>query len=250
MTIEQHAGIIPAMAHRQAELLRRIEERLAAVGLSERKACLNAQIGVDFIRDIRRRDHSPKAEKLSLLARVLQCPVSYLVDAVMPDDSPTEQQLPGGHLAEVEYNPVYIVGDVEAGAWRFAEQLAEEEWEAMTCDDRPEYRGAVRFGLRVRGPSMNDYYPPGTILDCVRFIGIDRRPRHGDHVIVYKRGPTNLTEATVKELVWAGGQWELWPRSSHPDHQRPVLLEGAPSDDENEDLRIVALVIGSYVRRA
>lgn len=254
MTLADYRGTIPVMAeevppNRQAELLRRIDERLTAMKLSERKASLNAKAGADFIRDIRRRGHSPKADKLARLAKVLEVPSTHLVEAVEPDDEPVEAQLPGGELAEANTNLCYIVGNVEAGAWRPAIQLSEEEWEAMTCDDRPEFRGGLRFGLRVRGPSMNDHYAPGTILDCVRFIGIDRRPKDGDHVIVYRRGPGDLVEATVKELVEVAGGWELWPRSSHPAHQTPLTLESAPSDDENEEIRVAALVIGSYHKR-
>lgn len=152
-------------------------------------------------------------------------------------------------LVDAPLDVCYIVGVVEAGAWREAIELPREEWERVYFEDRPEFRGAQRFGLRVRGPSMNRFYPPGTILDCVRFIGISRRPREGDHVVVYRRGPGDLMEATVKELIRSGERWELWPRSDHPAHKSPLALEGAPEDDTNEDLRIVALVIGAYTRR-
>lgn len=146
--------------------------------------------------------------------------------------------------------PFYIVGAVEAGAWREAIELPQEEWEPVQFEARPEYQGARRFGLRVRGQSMNEHYPPGSILDCVNLIDIRRQPQHGDHVVVYRRGPSDLIEATVKELVIDGDRWELWPRSSHPAFATPLVLEQAPSDDENEDVRVVALVIGSYHRRA
>lgn len=241
------------MQNRQSRLLEMIDERLKVVGLSERKACLKAQVGVDFVRDIRRRGHSPKADKLARLATVLQTPASKLLDAAELDGESkieTELNLPGTELAETTLDICYIVGNVEAGAWRAAIELPKDEWEPVGFEPRADFQGAIRFGLRVRGPSMNRYYPPGTILDCVKFIGAQRAPREGDHVIVYRRGPGDLLEATVKELVRQNGQWELWPRSTHPDHQLPLVLDRVPDDDENEPIRIVALVIASYHRRA
>lgn len=156
------------------------------------------------------------------------------------------------HIQEVVPAPLnlfYIVGTVEAGAWREVAELPEEEWEAVQFETRPEYQGARRFGLRVRGQSMNQHYPPGSILDCVSFWEIRRRPQDGDHVVVYRRGPSDLIEATVKELVRANGGWELWPRSTHQAHKSPLTIDHIPEDDENEPIRIVALVIGSYRRR-
>ena len=49
------------------ELIQRIEERLKALGLSERKACLKAALEVDAIRNIRR-GYGPRAETLKALA--------------------------------------------------------------------------------------------------------------------------------------------------------------------------------------
>lgn len=242
------------MEHRQARLLAIIDERLQALGLSERKASLNAVGKPDFIRDIRRRGHSPKADKLAALARVLQVPPARLLEAVEPDPSDYDESaanLAGSELASSPLNICYIVGNVEAGAWRTATELPKDEWEPVPFEPRVDFPSdACRFGLRVRGLSMNRFYPPGTILDCIRFIGADRSPHEGDHVIVYRRGPGDLIEATVKELTRANGRWELWPRSTHPDYQEPLVLDHPPDEsDENEDVQIIALVVGSYHRR-
>lgn len=239
--------------HGQQQLLTIIADRLRALGLSERKAVLAADVGEDFIRDIRRRGHSPKADKLVRLARVLQIPPARLLEAAeLRGNGHGEPEsiinFQGSELAQAHLSLCYIVGNVEAGAWRSAVELPRDEWEPMGCEYRPEFEG-VRFGLRVRGPSMNRYYQPGTILDCVRFIGTNRAPRDGDHVIVYRRGPGDLIEATVKELVRSGDHWQLWPRSTHPDHQSPIELADIPGDDENEEIRLHALVIGAYTRR-
>ena len=63
------------------ELLKRIEDRLNDLGLSERKACLKAALGVDSIRNIRR-GYGPRAETLKALAQVLEVPSTHLLEAV------------------------------------------------------------------------------------------------------------------------------------------------------------------------
>jgi transcriptional regulator with XRE-family HTH domain len=63
------------------ELLRQIEERLDALGLSERKACLKAALSVDAIRNIRR-GYGPRAETLKALAQILEVPSGRLLEAL------------------------------------------------------------------------------------------------------------------------------------------------------------------------
>ncbi len=67
----------------QTLLLERIAECIAAREVPEHIALREAGLHPDFLRDIRRRGHSPKAEKLRKLASWLERPVSYLVDAVV-----------------------------------------------------------------------------------------------------------------------------------------------------------------------
>src|SRR5690349_16662959 len=102
----------------QEELLRRIDRELVRLKLSDRKACLLAQqraipgvkVGIDFIRDIRRRGHSPKADKLSALASVLGVSPDYLI-------SVSESASPG---ATTRYATIQVKGAVQAGVYREA----------------------------------------------------------------------------------------------------------------------------------
>lgn len=66
-------------------LLDRIQLRLNALGLSERKACIKAgpPAGLDSIR-LLRRGHPPRREVLRVLAQALECPLEYL-EEVAPD---------------------------------------------------------------------------------------------------------------------------------------------------------------------
>lgn len=136
---------------------------------------------------------------------------------------------------------VMVCGDVQAGAWREALQWPEEDWYEAPVPDDPRYAGVRRFALEVRGASMNRVYPDGTILICVNPAEAEMAPKPGQRVIVQRRSPEGLIEATVKELQQdeAGGYW-LWPRSDHPEHQTPIRV------DDGEEAEITGLVIGSY----
>ena len=65
-------------------LISRIEERLVATGKSARAACKEAGLGNDAIRNIKRQ-HEPTAATICGLARSLECPPEYLLNAICPE---------------------------------------------------------------------------------------------------------------------------------------------------------------------
>ena len=240
-------------------LLARIAERLKALGISERKACLNAGLKVDAVRTIRN-GYAPKIETLQKLAVALGVPASYLTDVAA-------QTPPTGIPASVPMARVYVRGAVQAGVWRDAIEWEPAEWYEITVPADGRFGNAERFGLVVRGTSMNRLYPEGTILICVRFSDLDRMPVSGQRVICLRRSSTGEYEATVKEYeVDERGRHVLWPRSTDPEFQQPIVLDeqhikigsteaglvgtvnaGRIFDDGGEpDLLLSALVIGAY----
>jgi len=66
-----------------ATILERIERRLADLKISERRACIDSQIGIDTIRDMRR-GRSPRVEVLVKLAATLKCRLEWLIAGVGP----------------------------------------------------------------------------------------------------------------------------------------------------------------------
>lgn len=140
---------------------------------------------------------------------------------------------------------LYIKGEVAAGVWREALQWDQGDWvpyQGGSHFDAPE---DARFGLKVVGESMNEVYPPGTILDCVATLHADIRAyQSGQRVIVCRKRWSGEVEATVKELLFDGDQVWLLPKSRNPAFQSPILLNGP--DDDIEETCIVAVVKGSY----
>ncbi len=148
-------------------LLQRIEARLKATGLSERKACLKAGLKVDAIRTIRRGNH-PRASTLRALAAVLGVSAAYLLDA--SEDSPVPAQAGAGARGAPPAGDGPMVPivelDVRAGAGGGAlngEELETGQWQlpgdlvrAVTTAPL----GALKI-LTVYGDSMEPEFRPG-----------------------------------------------------------------------------------------
>lgn len=133
---------------------------------------------------------------------------------------------------------VPVVGFVQAGAWaEISEDTAEETIPILLNG----FDGAQLFALRVRGPSMDRYYPDGSIIVVcpAAEIGV----REGDHVVV-RRARGILVETTIKEVVKEPGGVALWPRSTDPHFQEPIRLKAIRDADEGPE--IIAVVVAAY----
>ncbi|MEJ0017497.1 MAG: S24 family peptidase [Acetobacteraceae bacterium] len=242
------------------ELLRRIDEHLARTNLSDRKASLRAQAGADFIRDLRRRGkRMPAADALVRLARAIGAAPEYLLEAVEKNVAPPE--------GPIALTSITVRGAVQAGVWRSALEWPEDERFNVTVPTDDRYpAGIPRFGLLVRGSSMDKLYPEGTIVVVIPLGDLGRTPNDGERVVVLRRDrKTGEYEATLKEFGKdQRGRILLWPRSSDPEFQSPIILGGQvpisfgdepmPAsaiagnlhDAGEPDIMITALVVGSY----
>lgn len=137
---------------------------------------------------------------------------------------------------------LFVKGEVAAGIFQEAWELPQDDWETYTglvLDSPP----GSRFGLRVKGNSMNLLYPPGTILDCVLYTG-DKLVEDGKRVIVLRHRTDGRVEATVKELIrdQDGHEW-LVPRSTDPKYKS--IRADQPDADDVSSIEIVAVVVAS-----
>lgn len=242
------------------ELLNIIDDRLAALKISERKACLNADLKVDAIRRIRQ-GFNPRVGTLQRLAAILGIREDLML-------SLAGTRIDGGSQGMV-LSKIVVRGHVQAGAWRDAIEWDGDEWYSLTVPEDERFPGIERFGLEVRGSSMDRMYPDRTVVICVRFADLARDPIPGERVICLRRSPGGGYEATVKEYqIDAQGRHVLWPKSTDPEFQTPIILGTSPlpvshgyepmparvqaghlpHDGGEPDLVITALVIQS-VRR-
>lgn len=171
------------------------------------------------------------SERLPALAAAYECRIG---DIFADDDSP---YVPLGPT-------LYVRGPVQAGAWHQVWELPESEWQSFT--GRADVTAPLRdrFGVEVRGESMNDLYPPGTILECVSFLG-GAEIASGRRVIVERVRVDGDREVTVKELYRdsEGVEW-LVPRSSNPAFQTPIRAD--QQEPDIAEVRVIGTVVGSY----
>ena len=135
-----------------------------------------------------------------------------------------------------------IKGTVAAGVWTVAQQLDETEWQTFTGSPDVAAPLRDRYGVRVEGQSMDLIYPPGTILECVRYWGTEPI-KSGRRVIVQRLRDSGEYETTVKEYV-IDGDGVVWfvPRSSNPAFQ---AFRFGQHEDGIQSAEIVAIVVAS-----
>jgi transcriptional regulator with XRE-family HTH domain len=137
-----------------------------------------------------------------------------------------------------------VKGSVAAGVWREAFEWPQDDWFSYTGGTHVTVDAGRRFGLRVDGESMNEIYPPGTILDCISVFESDT-PSSGRNVVVVRERIDGALEATVKQFfVDKDGKAWLLPKSTNPAFQTPIALDD-PGNGIVET-RIIAIVVGSY----
>jgi repressor LexA len=150
-----------------------------------------------------------------------------------------------GDSPEIKVKRVTVVGAVQAGVWVEAVEWTLGERYEVSWSPDGKFDAYAKFGLRIRGSSMNQIYPDGAVIICVKFYDLGGRdPRHGERVVVYRRRGNGLLEATVKEFVIDKGRMWLVPRSHDLEHQSPMPFP--PDDRGTESVEIHALVVGSY----
>lgn len=148
----------------------------------------------------------------------------------------------GADLRPVPIGPqLYVKGVVAAGLWQPALEQPREEWQAFTGRSDVTAKAEHRFGLRIVGNSMDEIYPPGTIIECVSVFG-HAEPEPGKRVVVIRENEQGEVEATVKELVETGGTLWAVPRSKDPSF-RPINL--TEPEEGIVEIRIAAVVVAS-----
>jgi transcriptional regulator with XRE-family HTH domain len=158
-----------------------------------------------------------------------------------------EWLLYGREAAPAPLGPqLFVKGAVAAGVWRDAEEWLEERWDSFTGRADITVPHSQRFGLRVEGNSMDLVYPPGTILECVKYYGDEAIP-NGKRVIVERKKQCGEIEATVKEYMKDsdGVEW-LVPRSSNPAFQTPFRCDDPGAGIEI--IQIAAIVVAAIIQ--
>jgi len=139
---------------------------------------------------------------------------------------------------------VKCVGFVQAGDWREAVELPEDEQYTVNVPPDMRFRDIEVFALEIRGDSMNLRYADKSLLICSKYDPVNDRLPFGKRVIVQRRSEQGLIEATCKELIIdEDGKGWLKPDSNNPAHSS---IRFTQNDDGEDDTQIIAVVLASY----
>jgi SOS-response transcriptional repressor LexA len=149
----------------------------------------------------------------------------------------------------VAVKSVPVIGRTAAGLWMEHDGLTEEIEEAIpTVPGRYAQAQAEQYAYRVAGNSMDKLrFHDGDFIICVPYWMFRNVLRDGDIVVVERRRG-HLTERTCKQLVLTEAAYELWPRSTDPRYQTPIVIPIASDwhEDDETVVEITGLVIGRY----
>jgi SOS-response transcriptional repressor LexA len=217
-------------------ILERIKAAAKTKKMSDRKVSLEAGLGPDAIRDLKRKPEVlPRIDTILSLAGVLE---------VDPG------RLAFGDASVVRSQPVptlRVIGEVAAGLWHdVASQADEGDFGEYAIPVDPRYASDAQFGLIVRGTSINRVALPKDILICVDLGMGGIEATDNDLVIVERRrAQGGEKEVTAKRWRRRGRTIELVPDSDDERWKEPLILDPKKAKDGDEVV-VVAIVIGVY----
>ncbi|WP_419799908.1 LexA family protein [Terasakiella sp.] len=145
-----------------------------------------------------------------------------------------------------------VIGSVQAGVFQPALQ-EDGDWERIPFPTPGGYKPEDFYILKVRGDSMDQVYPEGYNLVCVKLMAYHGALTHGKRVIVHRRDQySDQFEATVKELFHdtENKRWLLMPRSHNPQY-RPISIPNGNGDEldfaGSDDLNISGVVYTGFM---
>lgn len=227
-----------------AKLQNVVQRRLAELDLGPIAAATAAGMERTFIRDIvDGRKTTVRQSSLAKLAKALQWTPQQLSAAL--------EGLPPGVVPEVTTSssplvPVRLQGTVEAGAWRDAEDLNQDEPVLLYEPRDPDFPQARMMAFDVSGTSMNALKPrpilPGDRVIAVDFEDTGLAVREGMVAIVRQtRAGGQLIEWSIKQVALFDDRIELQPRSTEAKH-KPIVVTRDLQADDGRVVEIIGLV--------
>jgi SOS-response transcriptional repressor LexA len=147
------------------------------------------------------------------------------------------------HVIPAPIERLTVKGFVRAGTWMEPDLMADEAKEtlAVTRDER--FPGQ-QYALRVVGTSMDKYVSPGAYVICEEYGTGSARLRENAVVHVERiRHQDGNIEWTLKRVHWIDGRCELWPDSTDPRHQKPVVM----GEDPEAEVHVRGVVIARHL---
>ena len=157
---------------------------------------------------------------------------------------PALQREPSSASQGVAVTSIPVRGIVAAGFWMRDDEDVNQAPEFVPA--YPEYEPSAQIAFRVSGPSMDRAgIADGGYVICLDIHAIPDI-ESGD-VVVVEQIDGHFVEKTCKTLAIKGGRYELWPESSDPNHQEPIVVPDPSSwqSESGTEIRILGRVIAT-----
>ncbi len=219
-------------------LARNIQDVLREKNITPYAAAKGAGLGGSYVRDILRgNSKSPKTEQLMALAAFLEVPLERLTSGA------PELRVPARLSARGRADRLPVRHVVQAGAWIEEDDQPQAPRLGPPIISDPAW-AAEQWLEEVRGDSMDRIAPEGAVVQVADWADLGIEPRHGQVVVVQRvRAQGALRERSIKVVRISGDRIELWPDSTNPRWQTPLVLALDGADEDDIEVMLAGLVI-------
>lgn len=176
------------------------------------------------------------AKHLELYAKFFRVELNWLKTGAGPREITDQKINKTSGQNQASHSKIPVLGVARAGHWLEVDALnqIDEPWKITVPADST----ANRFGVLIRGRSMDRVLGDGDVAVCIEWSTVGREPQNGD-ILLVERHRAGMIETTVKR--YKDGQ--LWGESNDPAWNKPIQFGGT----KGEEIIIRGLVV-SYMR--
>lgn len=199
------------------------------------QAEFGAKVGVDqsTVSKWERGLQTPRTEAYLAISNLFGVPLAELAAAA--EFTEDEQQVTSMEIW------ASLKGVVQAGVFISPEEIPEPDQTTLRVPQPSDFAYSEAQAFIVRGNSMNLVYPEGTIVFAIPTIDNNLEPEDGDRVIVQTMNGSGEYEVTIKEYrIDNKGRAILWPRSTDPEFQTPIIIE---ANHDYVEVQVTGIVI-------
>lgn len=178
-----------------------------------------------------------RMNKAVIYARRFKVPIEWLLTGKESSKSTVVGPFP------VE-GAIPVIGKVAAGVWTETDVYQDDPTDFIPYMPNLKHPIECYFGLVVDGRSMDKKFADGATLLCLDIAASGISINDRDIAIVERiKHQDGIREVTAKRVRKKGKTLELWPESTLPQFQKPLIINGSNDD---EGIFIKARVVGVY----